>query len=80
MNVATKLVRAAAEHRDRPAIRLNNTVLTYADLLYQASAVARWLTPQGLEPGDRVGLVMPNTPAYPVHFSGSCSRAGSSYR
>jgi long-chain acyl-CoA synthetase len=70
MNLATKLVRTAAGHWDRPAIRLDDTTLTYAELLAQASAVAHWLTQQGVQPGDRVGLVLPNVPTFPVHFFG----------
>ncbi|WP_442940171.1 AMP-binding protein [Nocardioides sp. B-3] len=70
MNLATQLVRTAAEHADRPAVRLDELVLTYADLLARASAVARWLTDHGLEPGDRVALVLPNVTAFPVHFFG----------
>ncbi|WP_328530481.1 long-chain fatty acid--CoA ligase [Nocardioides sp. NBC_00368] len=70
MNLATHLIDAAQRYPDRPAVRLDDDVLDYTDLLAQASAVAQWLNAEGLEPGDRVGLVLPNVPAFPVHFYG----------
>ncbi|MFD7075595.1 long-chain fatty acid--CoA ligase [Nocardioides sp. NPDC059952] len=70
MNLAHHLIDAAQRHPDRPAVRLDDDVLDYTALLAQASAVARWLHAEGLEPGDRVGLVLPNVPAFPVHFYG----------
>ena len=36
MNLAQALIEAADTHGDRPAIRLDDTVLTYSDLLAQA--------------------------------------------
>ncbi|GAB3585611.1 long-chain-fatty-acid--CoA ligase [Calidifontibacter terrae] len=70
MNLATNLVNAAERYGDRPAVRLDDTVLTYAELLAQAQAVGHWLVEAGLRPGDRVGLLLPNVPAYAVHFYG----------
>lgn len=70
MNLATRLVEAAHAHGDRPAVRLDDTVLTYAELLSRASDVAAELVGQGFQPGDRAGLLLPNAPAYPVHFYG----------
>ncbi len=70
MNISSHLLTAAERFGERPAVRLDESVLTYAELLRQATAVAEWLTGQGLRPGDRVGLLLPNVPAYPVHFYG----------
>lgn len=70
MNLATRLVEAAHAHGDRPAVRLDDTVLAYAELLSRASDVAAELVGQGFQPGDRAGLLLPNAPAYPVHFYG----------
>jgi long-chain acyl-CoA synthetase len=69
-SLALGLVNAAREHGDRPAVRLNEVVLTYAELLDRAGRVAAGLQRAGLKPGDRVGLVMPNIIAYPVSFYG----------
>ncbi len=70
-NLAANLVRSAAEHGDRGAVRLDDALLTYADLHTGAAAVAGMLADRGVEPGDRVGLVFPNVPAFPILFYGS---------
>ncbi|WP_344417295.1 AMP-binding protein, partial [Pseudonocardia ailaonensis] len=70
-NLAANLVATAQEHGDRPAVRLDEHVLTYAQLHAAAAAVAGDLRSRGVEPGDRVGLVLPNVPAYPVLFYGA---------
>ncbi|GAA3357744.1 long-chain fatty acid--CoA ligase [Saccharopolyspora gregorii] len=76
MNLANRLLDTAQAHGDRAAVRLDDTVLTYDRLLAVAAGVARWLTANGLEPGDRVGLILPNVPAYPVHLFGSLLAGG----
>ncbi|MCE3551563.1 long-chain fatty acid--CoA ligase [Pseudonocardia sp. RS11V-5] len=70
-NLAANLVATAREHGDRPAVKLDEYVLTYAQLHSAAAAVAGDLTERGIRPGDRVGLVLPNVPAYPVLFYGA---------
>jgi len=70
-NLAATLVSTAQEHGDRPAVRLDDHVLTYAQLHAAAAAVAGDLRERGIEPGDRVGLVLPNVPAYPILFHGA---------
>lgn len=69
-NLAGNLVATAHEYGDRPAVKLDEYVLSYRQLYDQASAVAGDLRAQGVLPGDRVGLVLPNVPAYPVLFYG----------
>ena len=76
MNLAQALIEAADKHGRRPAVRLDDDVISYADLLARASGVAAWLTGQGFEPGDRVGLLLPNVPDYPVHFFGALLAGG----
>lgn len=76
MNLANALVRAAESAPESPAIQLDDQVLSYADLLREASSVADWLEDHGLVPGDRVGLVMPNVPAFPVYFFGALLAGG----
>ncbi len=67
-NLAQNLLTTADEHGDRPAIKLDDAVLTYSELLDQAQRMATLLVAKGIEPGDRVGLQMANVPAYPVAF------------
>jgi long-chain acyl-CoA synthetase len=70
-NLAANLVTTAADHGDRPAVRLDDHVLSYADLRDSAAAVAGMLRDRGISPGDRVGLVLPNVPAFPIVFYGA---------
>nr|WP_281354013.1 benzoate-CoA ligase family protein [Solidesulfovibrio aerotolerans] len=58
-------------HPDKPAYLCGDDVLTYADL---ASAVARtgaMLAASGVQPGDRVGCVLPDGPATPIMLLGA---------
>src|SRR6195952_166808 len=70
-NLAQHLLDAAAAHGDRPALRMDDAVLTYAEFRDAALRVAAELAARGVEPGDRVGLVLPNVPAFPVVFYGA---------
>jgi len=70
-NLAANLVATAHEYGDRPAVRFDEYVLSYRQLHHQASAVAGDLRAHGVLPGDRVGLMLPNLPAYPVLFYGA---------
>ncbi|MEU7815566.1 long-chain fatty acid--CoA ligase [Pseudonocardia sp. NPDC049154] len=70
-NLAANLVATARDHGDRTAVKLDEYVLTYAQLHSAAAAVAGDLKERGINPGDRVGLVLPNVPAYPVLFYGA---------
>ncbi len=66
MNAATLLTTAAAEHGDLPAVRLDDVVLDYAALDAATQRFAGALRGMGVAPGDRVGLVMPNLPFFPI--------------
>src|SRR5947209_1305714 len=70
-NLAQNLLDTAAKHGDRPALRLDDAVLTYDELVGAAARMATLLRHMGVEPGDRVGLQLANVPAYPVAFYGA---------
>jgi long-chain acyl-CoA synthetase len=70
-NLAHHLTNTAKEHGERPAVRLDDVVLTYDELLDGARRVTALLKSKGVGPGDRVGLVMPNVPPFPVLFFGA---------
>jgi long-chain acyl-CoA synthetase len=70
-NLATHLTTTANEHGDRPAVRLDDTVLSYAELQDAAQRVVALLKAKGVEPGDRIGMVLPNVPHFPVIFYGA---------
>jgi long-chain acyl-CoA synthetase len=65
MNLAHLLERAARDHPHAPALAWGKTVLNdHLGLLQKVSAMAAGMLALGLQPGDRVGLVMRNHPAY----------------
>lgn len=70
-NLAENLTHTAEQHGDRPAIKLDDLALTYTQLQDGARRVAALLKSKGVAPGDRVGLVMPNVPPFPVLFYGA---------
>jgi long-chain acyl-CoA synthetase len=67
-NLARLLSDTAARHADRPAVRLDDATLTYAQLDEAVSRFAGLLTAKGIGPGDRVGVMLPNVPAFPVVY------------
>ncbi len=71
MNLAQNLHDTAGNHGDRPALRLDDHTQSYAELSDAAARVASLLKERGVQPGDRVGLVLPNVPAFPILFYGA---------
>jgi long-chain acyl-CoA synthetase len=69
-NLATNLKDAAGQYPDRPAVRLDDTVVTYAELDALTARVAGRLRARGVDPGDRIGLMLPNVPAFVVLYYG----------
>ncbi|MEV4124438.1 long-chain fatty acid--CoA ligase [Nocardia sp. NPDC049707] len=69
-NLALNLVTGARQWPDRIATRVDRHTLTYTELDAAAARTAAFLTAAGIEPGDRVGLMLPNTAAVPVAFYG----------
>ena len=69
-NLAQKLTDTAADHGDRVALKLDDAELHYAAFEEGAARVAGLLKEKGVEPGDRVGLMLPNVPYFPVIYYG----------
>ena len=53
-------------HRERPAFKFMGSALTFGELDTLSRAFAAWLQQQGLQRGDRVAVMLPNVPQYPV--------------
>ena len=70
-NLAQNLLDTAERHGDRPALRMDDASLTYAEFRTAASQVATGLQARGVQPGDRVGMVLPNVLSFPVVFYGA---------
>jgi long-chain acyl-CoA synthetase len=74
-NLASIVPESAERDPEHLAIKLDDFELNY-QLLDEATArVAGLLKSKGIEPGDRVGIMLPNVPHFPVAFYGAL-RAG----
>ena len=69
-NLATNLTSTAATNAEQDALRINGQGVTYAQLHAMAAAVAGTLRANGIQPGDRVAIILPNVPAFPVVYWG----------
>src|SRR6185436_16213111 len=70
-NLSSFLEHSAASHPGHPAIRLDDYVLSYAELREAAGRMSTLLSAAGVAPGDRVGIMLPNVPAFPIAFYGA---------
>jgi len=75
-NLAQNLVTTAARLPGGPAIRLDDLLVTYADLDRRSASVAGALRERGVQPGDRVGLMLPNLPSFPALYYGILRAGG----
>jgi long-chain acyl-CoA synthetase len=69
-NLATTLTQATTRYPDRAAVCMDERVLRYRDLDETSARAASWLSGRGIGAGDRVGLMLPNTPEFPELYYG----------
>src|SRR5258707_13140944 len=69
-NLSLNLTETAAMYPDSIAIRCDAQELSYAELDDAAARLATFLQSEGIEAGDRVGLMLPNIPAFAVVYYG----------
>ncbi|MFD8206670.1 long-chain fatty acid--CoA ligase [Streptomyces sp. NPDC059695] len=74
-NLAGFLVETAGRQPERPALRLGEQAITYAELDERSARAAALLRSEGVRPGDRVALMLPNVPEFVVLYYGAL-RAG----
>jgi long-chain acyl-CoA synthetase len=74
-NLAGNLTRAAERHGQVTALRLDETGLDYQALEDAAARMADLMQASGLQPGDRVGIMLPNVLEFAVIYYGAL-RAG----
>ena len=53
-------------HRDQPAYRFMGRAMSFGEWDEASQALAAWLQAQGLQRGDRVAVMLPNVPQYPI--------------
>jgi long-chain acyl-CoA synthetase len=68
LTVPTLLDRSAAAFADRPAMAFEGRRWTYAQLAALVDRATTGLQRLGLQPGDRVGLCLPNTPYFVIFY------------
>src|SRR6478736_4749194 len=74
--LAQLLTETAGRHAERPALKLDDTVVNYAVLNEGATRIAGLLKEKGLTPGDRVGIMLPNVPYFAVVYYGVLRAGG----
>src|SRR5258708_6949777 len=70
------LEHAAARFPNRVACHYYSQRITYEELLSHARKLAQLLVENGLQPGDRVGVLLPNLPEYLVTLFGTWMAGG----
>jgi long-chain acyl-CoA synthetase len=76
VNIAANLARSADRYPDRPAVRLDEEILTYADLDESSARACALLRERGVRPGDRVAVMLPNVPEFAVVYFGVLRAGG----
>jgi long-chain acyl-CoA synthetase len=74
-NLVTNVESTVENHPDATAIHYDGTELSYEEFWTQTGRFAAGLAKAGIEPGDRVGIYLPNLPQFVIAFHGSL-RAG----
>jgi long-chain acyl-CoA synthetase len=75
-NLATILTDSAERHGDRIALKLDDVEVPYAVLAEGSARFAGLLKSKGFEPGDRVGIMLPNVPYFAIAYFGVLRAGG----
>lgn len=67
-NIASWLADRAATDPNLPAIKQGEQILSYGGLEAASARCATILRSQGVEPGDRVAMIMPNVAYFPIAY------------
>ena len=68
VNLARILTDTVARYPERPAVKLGDTTITYAQLDGAVARCTGLLRRLGVQPGDRVGMMLPNVPYFPIIY------------
>ena len=75
-NLVTDIAETAAASPDATAIGFRGQEITYGEFWTQTGRFAQALAEAGVEPGDRIGIYLPNLPQYVVAFHGILRAGG----
>ena len=76
MNLASILTESVARDGSHTAIKLEDVELSYAVLDAACARLAGILRARGVQPGDRVALMIPNVPYFPICYFGILRAGG----
>jgi long-chain acyl-CoA synthetase len=76
LNLASIVTESAARAPERVAIRLGAAELTYGELDERSARLATLLRERGMKQGDRVGVMLPNVPQFPIAYYGVLRAGG----
>ncbi|WP_089099034.1 long-chain-fatty-acid--CoA ligase [Streptomyces hyaluromycini] len=74
LSVAAILAESALRRPDHPALVFGAARITYRELWGGAARYAAVLREHGIGPGDRIALLLPNTPHFPMVYFGALAR------
>jgi acyl-coenzyme A synthetase/AMP-(fatty) acid ligase len=69
-DLACNLIRTLQRDAHSPALKLGDGTVTYAQLDDATVRIAGLLRQRGIEPGDRVGIMLPNVPQFAIAYYG----------
>src|SRR5207248_2127818 len=70
LNIASIITHNARISPEREAIVWDSIRLTFSDLDRLSNRVAHAIVDMGIEPGDKVALICPNLPLFPIVYYG----------
>ena len=76
VNLASNLVDTADVHAGRVAVRMGETGTTYRELDQASARVAGLLRERGVNPGDRIAIMLPNVAEFAVVYYGVLRAGG----
>jgi long-chain acyl-CoA synthetase len=76
LNLASIVTDSAGRTPEVVAVRLGPLELTYAELDERSARLAALLREKGLQPGDRVGVMLPNVLEFPISYYGVLRAGG----
>jgi long-chain acyl-CoA synthetase len=76
LNLASIVTDSAARAPEAVAVRLGPLELTYAELDDRSARLAALLREEGLQQGDRVGVMLPNVLEFPITYYGVLRAGG----
>jgi long-chain acyl-CoA synthetase len=76
LNLASIVTESAAADPAAVAVRLGPLELTYGELDDRSARLAALLRARGMQPGDRVGVMLPNVLEFPISYYGVLRAGG----